>query len=328
MHCIIYLKLLDYFNINIVDCFNKLTHKTLNKGDFKMDKINFKENMFNNIASDIINKRIQNKDIQQNKISSKTGFKSIDNCSDSDVLLNEGDICIIAGRPGSGKVALSNNIALNNAKDGKKVLLISCEQSKEAIVESFLANISNIELSCFLRNNVSKTQLDTISKELNNHEYLSNIHIVSEKYLTIFKLIEIIKEYKNKYDIDVVFINYIQLIRLPNGILPSRWEDHYLISNLLSRLINELGLISYISSTVDGKCELRENKMPHPTEIKDLESLRFSSKLILMVCRPGYYTPDKYDSNIIDIDMYLNGGKPCGTINLNLNGPIQKVSEI
>ena len=292
-----------------------------------MNKINFEENKFKNISSNLI-KEVKMKDIQQTKNTTKTGFKNIDNCPNSDTSLNEGEICIIASRPGNGKSTLFHNIALNNARNGKKVLIVSCNLSKENIISTILPTISNIEVNYFFTKQLSESQLNIISEKLDENEYLSNIHIVSENYLTIFKLTEIIEEYKNKYKIDTVFIDNIQLIRLPNGMLPLEHEDQNLINALLSTSLKRLRLTSYILSNVNSRCEHTIEKMPHPLDIQYSESFIDSAKLILTLCRPKLYYINKYKNDIIDINVYSHTEKLLNTTNLEFYGPTQTIRNI
>ena len=73
-----------------------------------------------------------------------TGLVDIDECLQG---LGEGDLVLIASRPGMGKTSIALNIAVNAAKtSGKTVAIFSLEMSRQQLVQRMLSSESHIDL--------------------------------------------------------------------------------------------------------------------------------------------------------------------------------------
>lgn len=74
------------------------------------------------------------------------GFQALDNMM---LGLSRGDYCVIAARPGIGKTALAQAIALRQAKSGVPVYFSSYEMAEAPIVWRFLSPIGSLPLGKF-----------------------------------------------------------------------------------------------------------------------------------------------------------------------------------
>ena len=92
-------------------------------------------------------------------------------------------MCIIAGRPGSGKTTLVKVIGLNNARAGKKVLFTSLEMSQKQIMQGYYAQIARVEYGKILKNELSVDEFNRMQMALDKEENkLTNYHIVKHKH--------------------------------------------------------------------------------------------------------------------------------------------------
>ena len=161
----------------------------------EIDGINFYDLMRKDI--DAYSPYAENIEVVGN--TAKTGIYYLDkNYLNGGVL--EGNMCIIAGRPGSGKTTLAKVIALNNAREGKKVAFVSLEMSKEQIAQGYYAQLARVELGKILRKELCpedyQKMLTAIEQEENK---LPNYHVIESDSLTVSELINLLIRYRKKH---------------------------------------------------------------------------------------------------------------------------------
>jgi replicative DNA helicase len=155
----------------------------------------------------------QIKDDRRIGLSSKvipTGFKELDK------VLNGGirsKYCVvIGGRAGIGKTTIAQNIILSNAKAGKTCLFISMEMTEEEVIFKFCSNLTSIS-SAKLQDGYLD-QSEQISRDRAERELEEmRIFINDSPTLRIGEINRIIKMQLEKTPVDMVFIDYIQIIR-------------------------------------------------------------------------------------------------------------------
>ena len=139
-----------------------------------------------------------------------TGFKELDK------VLNGGirtKYCVvIGGRAGIGKTTIAQNIILNNAMAGKTCLFISMEMTEEEVIFKFCSNLTSIssaKLQDGFLNQSEQISRDRAEKQLEE----MRIFINDSPTLRIGEINRIIKMQLEKTPVDMVFIDYIQIIR-------------------------------------------------------------------------------------------------------------------
>lgn len=145
-----------------------------------------------------------------------TGFHSLDK------LLNGGfektHLAIIGARPGIGKTSLMQQIILNASKNGKKCLFFSLEVDQFGVISKFLSNLSNLEDWKIKKRDwqYSKLEFNDLT-EAKKFIRESEILVDDSSGLTIEKISKRIRNVLEKNPIDLICVDYVQIIKAEWG---------------------------------------------------------------------------------------------------------------
>ncbi|MBC5624822.1 AAA family ATPase [Clostridium sp. NSJ-49] len=160
----------------------------------------------------------------------KTGLRDLDNNITG---FSGGDLITIFAFSGVGKTTLATQIALNVIRQKKKVLFFSLEMPKEQIRDRIISNLTNIP---FKNIKYGRLQDEELNKVIIANSYLSR-----EKGLLVSEedeLVDITSKIQYevlKHNIDIVFIDYINLINITGN----NKEEHQKITEC-TRLFKKL----------------------------------------------------------------------------------------
>merc|ERR1711991_894149 len=147
-----------------------------------------------------------------------TGLKDLDDRLGG---LHKSDLIIIAGRPSMGKTALATNIAFNAAQklyeSGEKssIAFFSLEMSSEQLSTRILAEQSRIKSNDIRRGKISDDQFDKFIETSKNITELP-LYIDETPAITIAALCNRARRIKRLHGLDMIVIDYIQLMRASN----------------------------------------------------------------------------------------------------------------
>ena len=155
--------------------------------------------------------------------------------------------------------------------------------------------------------------LDNIIQKENKDVLFFDLEKINKSY-TINDIYE--NSHKSKKDIELIIIDYLQLIQFDKSKLLSRDNEITEILKKLKILAKELNIPIIITSQLSRKVEKRDDKRPNITDFVHSEHgiLTYSDK-ILFLYRDFYYN-EKNKSNITDIIVSRNNDGSVGTIKL------------
>nr|WP_172686252.1 DnaB-like helicase C-terminal domain-containing protein [Chlamydia pecorum]ALF35276.1 Replicative DNA helicase [Chlamydia pecorum]ALF35284.1 Replicative DNA helicase [Chlamydia pecorum]ALF35292.1 Replicative DNA helicase [Chlamydia pecorum] len=217
-----------------------------------------------------------------------TGYSEID---EQGIILSRGSFVIIAARPAMGKTAFAIDIALHLALQEKKsVGFISLEMPPHQIVERILSNLSGESCERLKRGRFSSETLlkiESISSEIQN----SRFFICDNKCSELNSLIDQAKALKESFDIDVLFIDYLQLLETDRRI-ENRQNEIAQISRKLRALAVELDIPIVCLSQLSRKVEDRGDKRPLLSDLRDSGQIEQDADAILLLYRKDYYSQE------------------------------------
>jgi len=207
--------------------------------------------------------------------------------------LHKSDLVIIAGRPSMGKTALATNIAFHAAKkmndEGKKssIAFFSLEMSSEQLSTRILAEQSRIKSNDIRRGKISDEQFDKFIEASKNITELP-LYIDETPAISIAALSNRARRIKRKFGLDMVVIDYIQLMSAPN-FKDGRVQEISQITQGLKALAKELSVPVLALSQLSRAVEQRDLKKPQLSDLRESGSIEQDADVVMFVYREAYY---------------------------------------
>ncbi len=308
-------KLVDFkpelmnFNENI---FNALTEFTNIINSKKIDQIHPISEIINSYRNQLAN--LINKDTS--KISGlDTGFKGINNLTDG---FQKGDLIILAARPGVGKTALALNFILNSAKSilntknfnqiKKKplIVLFSIEMSAKQVIQRMIANESTVDLKKIQRGNLSPIEYDSLSMTLS---LLAKLPIIIDDSsdLSIIDIQSKLKQLSANYDIKLVVVDYLQLLKGNTGNKFANINRQQEVSNI-SRLLKIIArqnntpilALAQLSRAIEQRAKASTDENPHPllSDLRESGAIEQDADIVSFLYYR--YKKDNLDNNEVN----------------------------
>lgn len=245
----------------------------------------------------------------RNDYSLYTGITDLD---DKILGLHNQEFTVIGARPGVGKTTLALQIAQNIARKGKEVTIISLEMSDTQLIQKLIASKARINSYKMRRGTLEEADFEKIRDV---SEDISNLPItLISRATTIQKIETTIRKLKNKNQLDLVIIDYIQLIK-NNKKLPSREQEVADITRTLKLLSLELDI------PIIGLCQLNRNATKAEPTLADL---RESGSIEQDADNVWFLYQEKEDeSNVVDVTLKIAKQRTgeIGKVNLKFNKP-------
>lgn len=251
------------------------------------------------------------------------------------------DLIILAARPAVGKTAFALNLARNAVMHSGKptpVALFSLEMSAGQLVQRILAAESEIWLEKIARGKLEEHEMKQLYARGIQRLAQAPLFIDDTPALNIFELRAKCRRLKNKHDIGLIIIDYLQLMSGTGENRNSNREQE--ISNIsrnLKALAKELSVpiiaLSQLSRAVETRSAGKDgNKMPQLSDLRESGAIEQDSDLVMFLYRPEYYditTNEMGENNrgetIVRIAKHRNG--MLDTIKLKALLHIQKFVE-
>jgi replicative DNA helicase len=266
-----------------------------------------------------------------------SGFSSLDRITYG---WQNTDLIILAARPSVGKTAFALNLARNavmHASKSTPVALFSLEMSAGQLVQRILSAESEIWLEKIARGKLEEHEMKQLYARGIQKLAQAPLYIDDTPALNIFELRAKCRRLKNKHNIGLIIIDYLQLMSGTGENRNSNREQE--ISNIsrnLKALAKELSVpiiaLSQLSREVEKRGAKDGTKMPQLSDLRESGAIEQDADLVMFLYRPDYYditTNEMGESNrgetIIRIAKHRNG--MLETIKLRALLHIQKFVE-
>ena len=273
---------------NVKDIFLDLEKKLFDLSNFNKDSYEFKD--FATVTKSSI-KLVEKAFKKKGKYSGVvSGFNDLDNMLGG---LQNSDLVILAGRPSMGKTALATNIAFNAAKfysseeEKGSVVMFSLEMSAEQIGLRILAEQSKIPSDKLRKGELTENDSMALSetyKEIHNLKFFFD----DSPNLTVSELRSKLRRYKNNFNIKLVLIDYLQLIK-PEGNKDNRVNELSEITRNLKQLAKEFDLPVVSLSQLSRQVESRDDKRPLLSDLRESGSIEQDADVVMFIYRESYY---------------------------------------
>lgn len=204
------------------------------------------------------------------------------------------DLIILAARPAVGKTAFALNLARSAAMNPTKptaVGFFSLEMSSAQLVQRILSAESEIWLEKISRGKLEEHEMKQLYKK--GIEKLSSapIFIDDSAALNIFELRAKCRRLKNKHNVGLIIIDYLQLMSGGGDRQTNREQEISKISRDLKGLAKELQIPIIALSQLSREVEKRKdgNKMPQLSDLRESGAIEQDADMVMFLYRPEYY---------------------------------------
>ncbi len=241
-----------------------------------------------------------------------TGFADLDMRTSG---LQPSDFILIAARPSMGKTAFVLTIADYVAVRKKQALAIfSLEMSAAQLVNRMLAMESRIDAMALRTGDLSDQDWDNLEE---GAELLGNTDLIIDDTpgISVQELRTKCRKYKLEHDIQLIIIDYIQLMSAGSK-NDNRQQEVSDISRGLKSLARELNVPIIVLSQLNRAVETRADHRPMLADIRESGAIEQDADVIMFLYRDDYYNPDSEEKNVAEVIIAKQRNGPTGTVKL------------
>lgn len=215
---------------------------------------------------------------------------------------------ILAGRPGTGKTALCLNIATQN-KDAN-VLIFELEMPDEEIGIRMLGSNAGLNTQSLENGHVKDDCWPKLVRACENLN-TSKIYIDDSSTQTDKGIWAKCKRHKSKYGLDLVIIDYLQLMKSGTQ-KGKRWEELGEISRSLKRLSKEVPVIAL--AQLSRECE-KQKRRPVLSDLRECGDIEQDADVIIFTHSP-HVIDENMPEDLIEAIVGKHRGGPTGFVKL------------
>ncbi len=244
-----------------------------------------------------------------------TGFTQLDEYTSG---FQPGELIIVAGRPSMGKTALGLTIAQYAAlHDRKPALFFSMEMSVEQLAQRLLCSHSGVYSGKLRRRMLSeedKRQLLDACADFKE----APLWIDDTPGMTAMELRSKARRLKQKHDIQVIFVDYLQLMYIPRA--ENRQVEIATISRGLKGLARELNIPVVALAQLNRMPEGRSDKRPLMSDLRESGAIEQDADVVILIHRQEYYKPeDESVKNLAELVIAKQRNGPTGSVILHFD---------
>ena len=202
------------------------------------------------------------------------------------------DLVILAGRPAMGKTSFALSIAKNVAVDNRvPTAFFSLEMSNIQLVNRLISNTCEIDSKKVMNGQLDDAEwrrLDTNIRKLEG----APLYLDDTPGLSIFELRTKARRLVREKKVEIIMIDYLQLMNANGMRFGNRQEEVSTISRSLKSLAKELDIPIIALSQLNRSVEQRDNeggKRPQLSDLRESGAIEQDADMVLFVHRPEYY---------------------------------------
>jgi replicative DNA helicase len=243
-----------------------------------------------------------------------TGFRDLDQLTSG---LHNSEFIVVAARPSMGKTALCLNISQHaGIRADYSIGFFSLEMAKEQVVIRLLCAEAQLDIKKVRTGFIGERDFEKLKL---GAETLSRAKIFVDESaaLTVMEMKAKARRLKMEQNLDVLFVDYIQLMR-PGGKFENRTQEMSYISRSLKELAKEIKIpVVGISQLSRAPERGRREPIPQLADLRESGAIEQDADVVVFIYRPEVYRPN--DENIrgeaeINVAKQRNG--PTGRLKL------------
>ena len=263
--------------------------------------------------------------IKGNVTGLSTGFTDLDSRTAG---LQPADFILIAARPSMGKTALVLNIAeYLTLREDRCVAVFSLEMSREQLVNRMFAMQSHVEAQKIRTGDLTESEWAEVIESAQKIGE-SRLIIDDTPAITVAEMRSKCRKYKIEFGLDIVIIDYLQLMSGSGGRNDSRQQEISDISRSLKALARELNVPVVALSQLSRAVESRPNHRPMLSDLRESGAIEQDADLVMFIYRDDYYNEDSEKKGIAEIIIAKQRNGPIGTVELSWQPQLTKFANL
>tara|TARA_R110000824_G_scaffold33479_2_gene107242 strand:- start:7672 stop:9054 length:1383 start_codon:yes stop_codon:yes gene_type:complete len=295
------------------------------EGRYELEEVTWRETMTESM------KRVDQIMDSDNRLAGfSTGYKNIDG---SVLGLKDRELTILAARPSQGKTSLAMNISQyvaegKNETEGRAVGIFSLEMGREELALRMKCAKAGIDNWQLMRGLLSKDKIAWMAEAAKELSKLP-IFIDDRAALDIDQIAIKARRWKKKHNIELIVVDYLQLVQCMNKSKQGRQMEVTAISAKLKQIAKELGIPVLALAQLSRKPEDRKDGRPMISDLRESGSIEQDADNVWLMHRPCNYPGSKHYNDttlaIVDIAKQRNG--PIGDVHLTFQKQLTRFDD-
>jgi replicative DNA helicase len=235
-----------------------------------------------------------------------TGYPSLDSLLAG---WQRSDLIIIAARPSMGKTAFALGSALAAAKEGYHVGVLSIEMSCRQVGLRLHGMGAPIDVHALKSGSLTPQGWSLLAATAQQFEALP-FWIDDSPVLTVEHIAAKARHLQARSGLDVLVVDYLQLLQLHDA--ETRQQGIADASRKLKLLAKELDIPVLVLSQLSRACELRNNRRPMLSDLRDSGAIEQDADVVLFLYREEVYTPDTEEKGVAEVLIRKHRNGPIG----------------
>ncbi len=226
------------------------------------------------------------------------------------------DLILVAARPSMGKTAFVLNIAQHVAfKEHKACAIFSLEMSKEQLVNRLLSLESKVNSQAIRTGNMKDDEWERL---IESADVIGKSKLIIDDTpgISLGELRSKCRKFKLEYDLQMIIIDYLQLMTGSGKSSDSRQQEISDISRGLKALARELHVPVIALSQLSRAVEQRPDHRPMLSDLRESGAIEQDADVVMFIYRDDYYNKDTEAKNVAEIIIAKQRNGAIGTINL------------
>lgn len=242
-----------------------------------------------------------------------TGYDDLDKLTSG---FQKSDFIILAARPAMGKTTLALNMATHAAVHHKvPVAIFSLEMPKEQLATRLLCSEAKINSSRLKTANLADHEYKQLTHALGQLSE-APIYIDDSPGLTPLELRAKSRRLQMEADIQLVIIDYLQLMRAGKRRVESRFQEVSEIVREVKAFARELNVPIIALSQLSRDIEKRQDKTPMLSDLRETGEIEQTADLVVFIHREDYYDASKQSASAAKVSIAKHRNGPTGEIEL------------
>lgn len=216
-----------------------------------------------------------------------SGFTDLDRVTSG---WQKSDMIVVAARPGMGKTAFVLSMARNTAvMFNRPVAVFSLEMSAIQLVNRLIASESELPAEKLRKGNLALHEIQQLHEKIKKLA-VAPIYIDDTPALSIFELRAKCRRLKAQYNVEMIIIDYLQLMSAGSEGKGNREQEISSISRSIKSIAKELDVPIIALSQLSRSVETRGgDKKPMLSDLRESGAIEQDADIVAFIYRPEYY---------------------------------------